>query len=572
MKNMLDKRAIIFIVFFSVLFISLLGVLFYQVGKHFIVQSEESQLQTYTQAIEEEIEDAETGDVVPVLENFEERYSLDFFYSDQSAEEFYHTLTTSNVLLLREIRSQGEGQESSKVIEDRIVYFTELNGNTLALLSADTSIATYRTTMIWIVIFFSLFSAILIIGFGNRLYESYVEPVRKATTTTKSLADGDFKARIHDVPYGFASNLSQSINQLARHLENLTSKYENQNNRLKTVINNMESGALLINEHGMVRLTNEAFIQQFKIDASEIFGEIYYEIVPHEPLNQLIQSAIFTEKKKQGTFEIEGGKYVNIYVAPIKDEEKEWKGVIVVSHEVTEIKRLENIRKDFVANVSHELRTPITSIQGFAETLLDGNTDDPELVEQFLLIIEKESKRLNLLIQDLLQLSVIEKDDFTLDLSTFSAQELMNHVAQIMHEQVQEKSIDLKITVESDLFIQADYYRLQQLILNLFSNAIKYSNPQGSIDWEVYKDEQEVIIKVVDTGIGMNSEEQERIFERFYRVDKGRSRDSGGTGLGLSIVKHIVEAHEGNIEIDSKADHGTTILIRIPQETGNLLL
>uniref|UniRef100_UPI00037918C8 sensor histidine kinase n=1 Tax=Alkalibacillus haloalkaliphilus TaxID=94136 RepID=UPI00037918C8 len=218
------------------------------------------------------------------------------------------------------------------------------------------------------------------------------------------------------------------------------------------------------------------------------------------------------------------------------------------------------------ANVSHELRTPITSIQGFAETLLEDDSIDEDKQTQFLKIMKKESKRLNILVQDLLDLSVLEKDEYELKLSTFTASKLVNDIKAIVDQPAEEKSLNLVFNVNDDLEIHADYYRLYQLALNLISNSIQYTNEGGNITLTIEKDDDDVLIEVQDNGIGIAEKFHNRIFERFYRVDKARSRHSGGTGLGLSIVRHITEAHDGQIQIESREEEGTTIKVILPQK------
>ena len=250
-------------------------------------------------------------------------------------------------------------------------------------------------------------------------------------------------------------------------------------------------------------------------------------------------------------------------MAPIKNADGTWKGIVIVAHDITEIKQVENVRKDFVANVSHELRTPLTSMQGFAETLLYQDVDEKK-EKEFLEIIEKESKRLNSLVEDLLDLALIEKDSFELQKTEFRLKMLMDEVYQVVEDQLNAKKITAIMNVPPELMVYADYYRWYQLVMNLFTNAVQYTDEYGEIEWNVTESDEEIVMQIKDTGIGIPEEELHRIFERFYRVDQARSRLSGGTGLGLSIVKHIVEVHDGSIDIDSTPDEGTTITVRLP--------
>ncbi|WP_188206391.1 two-component system histidine kinase PnpS [Alkalibacillus aidingensis] len=567
MKNIAEKRTIYVYIVLSVVFLIVIGVIFNQIGRHYLVNSHEDQLLSEGGYISERI--ASEGEGVNQIQSeltyFHDHFNVDLFYQHLEDQQLIHTFT-DGMNIPQELRSESPYLDEVVLFNQRLVTSFALDdGAYLTVISEPLPLDSLSSTVWWSVFFFSIFVVVLLWSFGSRLYDSYVKPVRKAADTTKALVEGNYKARIHDAPYGIASQLSQSINRLGRYLEYITSKYENQNVRLKTVVNNMESGVLLINERGYTRLVNDAFLQQFSLKANLFIGQIYYEVIDHQELNDVIQEAIFKEKKKQVTIQLEGDRYVEAYLAPINDHDQNWKGVVIVSHEITEIKRLERVRKDFIANVSHELRTPITSIQGFAETILEDNELEDDKREQFLKIIKKESKRLNILVQDLLDLSVIEKEDFVLKKSRFSAAKLMNDVMAIMHESIEEKQLNLSVKVDDDLTIYADYYRLYQLVLNLLSNAIQYTNEQGEISWEIEQENQYVALKVSDTGIGIPKEDQPRIFERFYRVDKGRSRNSGGTGLGLSIVKHIVEAHDGNIEIDSAEGKGTKITVYLPQ-------
>jgi two-component system phosphate regulon sensor histidine kinase PhoR len=222
------------------------------------------------------------------------------------------------------------------------------------------------------------------------------------------------------------------------------------------------------------------------------------------------------------------------------------------------------MRKDFVANVSHELKTPITSIKGFSETLLDGAINDKQTAEYFLSIILKESDRLQSLIQDLLDLSKIEQQGFQLSIQPCDVRELLEDIVVILDGKSKEKEIELSLSIPDGLLlIEGDLYRLKQIFINLINNALTYTPKGGAVQVTVEKHEQYLLIVVTDTGIGIKTEEIPRIFERFYRVDRARSRNSGGTGLGLAIVKHLVEAHKGQISVSSKLGDGTSFTVKL---------
>ncbi|SEQ72182.1 two-component system histidine kinase PnpS [Piscibacillus halophilus] len=567
MKGISDRKALIVYTLIGVIFILVLGVLFVQVAKHYVINAYEEQLKYDTDFVADDLDlnIHTTLERQQQLERYSDSFPIDLVLYQRQSQEYLHTFNRNETITLNEIINRQFETEETTLLNSRLVESRNLNDELRLVVISDELPIRYLETTLWsIVVILSLLVGFFVWGFGNRLYENYVTPIRKASDTAKELADGNYKARIHDAPYGIVSELSQSINRLARNLESITSKYRNQNDRLKTVVNNMESGLLLINEKGLTRLANEPFVKNFTNQTS-IVGEIYYDVIENKVLNDALQEVIFMERKKQLTVETEQGNYFEVYLAPIRNNEETWKGVVVVCHDITKIKQLENIRKDFVANVSHELRTPITSIQGFVETLLDGNQHDEEIVKKFLRIMDKETKRLNKLIQDLLDLSTIEKDDFTLTRTHFAASELMNEIHQVVEKSLQDKELSADIEVEDGLQVYADYNRIYQLVLNLYSNAIQYTPEGGQIRWKVSLQDGYVRLQISDTGIGIPKRSQGRIFERFYRVDQDRSRQTGGTGLGLSIVKHIVEAHEGMIDLESEEGQGTTITVSIPQ-------
>jgi two-component system phosphate regulon sensor histidine kinase PhoR len=241
-----------------------------------------------------------------------------------------------------------------------------------------------------------------------------------------------------------------------------------------------------------------------------------------------------------------------------------WKGVLLVFHDITDIKKLENMRKDFVANVSHELKTPVTSIKGFSETLLDGAMNDQKALKEFLNIILKESDRLQSLINDLLELSKIEKQDFKLNISQFDILLTLKDVITLLTNKAAEKNITFQLNcTKAEVVLEADMHRIKQVFINLIGNAISYTPKDGHVIINVQEIDNTVRLSIKDTGIGIEKHEIPRIFERFYRIDRARSRESGGTGLGLAIVKHIIEAHRGKIKVTSELGKGSEFIIEL---------
>lgn len=421
---------------------------------------------------------------------------------------------------------------------------------------------------IWWILTVSLGMAlIVIILLGTRITNRYTKPIESATNVAIELAKGNYRARTYEDHIDETGMLSSSINILARNLQELMKLKESQQDRLTTLIENMGSGLILIDSRGFINLINKPYKEIFNVEASEYLYKLYYEVIDHGEITQMVEEIFMTEQKvrKQVVMPLEiERRHFEVYGVPIIGTNNVWKGILLVFHDITELKKLEQMRKDFVANVSHELKTPITSIKGFSETLLDGAMHDKATLEAFLEIILKESDRLQVLIQELLDLSKIEQHGFQLTNGRVDLVKEANEVIEILKGKAAQKDILLKLSQPSEgAVIEGDPDRLKQVLINLVSNAITYTPNGGSVEISLTDLGDSVSVLVKDSGIGIEKSEITRIFERFYRVDRARSRNSGGTGLGLAIVKHIVEAHKGHIEVDSQIGKGTTFTIKL---------
>ncbi|MFT9600879.1 two-component system histidine kinase PnpS [Mesobacillus sp.] len=421
---------------------------------------------------------------------------------------------------------------------------------------------------IWWILTVSLGLALMvIILLGTRITNRYTKPIESATNVAIELAKGNYRARTYEDHIDETGMLSSSINILARNLQELMKLKESQQDRLTTLIENMGSGLILIDSRGFINLINKPYKEIFNVEASEYLYKLYYEVIDHEEITQMVEEIFMTEQKvrKQVVLPLEiERRHFEVYGVPIIGTNNVWKGILLVFHDITELKKLEQMRKDFVANVSHELKTPITSIKGFSETLLDGAMHDKATLEAFLEIILKESDRLQVLIQELLDLSKIEQHGFRLTKGRVDLVKEANEVIEILKRKAAQKDIMLKLSQHSEeAVIEGDPDRLKQVLINLVSNAITYTPNGGSVEISLTDQDNSISVEVKDSGIGIEKSEITRIFERFYRVDKARSRNSGGTGLGLAIVKHIVEAHKGHIEVDSQIGKGTTFTIKL---------
>ncbi|OLS41449.1 two-component system histidine kinase PnpS [Bacillus sp. MRMR6] len=421
---------------------------------------------------------------------------------------------------------------------------------------------------IWWILSISLGIALIaFIYLGIKITSRYTKPIESATNAAIQLANGNYRARSVSNGMNETSMLSTSINTLAQNLEEMKKAQEMQQDRLTALIENMEAGLLLIDSRGYINLVNKGYVDIFQVKSADYMYKLYYEIIEHEEVSDLIAEVFRTEQKVSKHLVLPLAierRYFVAYGIPIIGINNVWKGVLLVFHDITELKKLEQMRKDFVANVSHELKTPVTSIKGFAETLLDGAMNNKETLEAFLSIINKESDRLQSLIQDLLDLSKIEHQEFRLHIQKVNLVALLKDVNTMLDKKAYAKEINLSLECPvDDLYIQGDFDRLKQIFINLITNAILYTPAKGYVKVSIIDHGKKVAVHVIDTGVGIASNEIPRIFERFYRVDRARSRDSGGTGLGLAIVKHLVEAHHGHITVKSKVGEGSEFVIEL---------
>jgi len=333
----------------------------------------------------------------------------------------------------------------------------------------------------------------------------------------------------------------------------------------QVLFNSMLEGLLLLDRHRKIYLANRSFKTLFGLK-TELRGKTIMEALRLHELAELVgrvetEGQVFDHELKLPEL---SGRWLRVNAAVISNSAGEREGTILVFHDLTRLKQLERTREDFVANVSHELRTPLSLIKGYVETLLDGARHDPAIAERFLKIIERNAERLDLLIQDLLTISALESGRMRLDLHPVALRSLVEKVFTDLNAKAENKNVQL-VNDLPELTASADVNRLDQVFANLVDNAIKYGHAEGTVTVGGKKlDDGRLEIFVEDDGPGIPSESLDRVFERFYRVDKARSRDQGGTGLGLSIVKHIVQAHGGEVWARSELGKGATFFFTLP--------
>ncbi|MCD2254625.1 two-component system histidine kinase PnpS [Listeria marthii] len=393
-------------------------------------------------------------------------------------------------------------------------------------------------------------------------------PVREIIEVSTDLANHKYDSRIHGKVSGELQDLSISVNTLAESLETQMFEIKQNEQRLNAIVQNLVSGVMLINIDKQVIMTNRTMYQI--LGETEITGKPFYEVIKSFALSQLIEATFETKtiQQKEIILYFPREMILDASVSPILAENGEITGIILLLHDITQIRHLENVRSEFVTNVSHELKTPVTALKGFAETLLDGAMYDEMLLKKFLTIIKEESDRLHRLIMDILALSRIEQNPVPENIEIVDIDDVIEQSARTIFEMATEKNIQVTIPEKTStpVTIETDRDKLQQILINLLSNAINYTPVDGKVEVKLIDHEAEVIIEVTDNGIGIPAKDIDRVFERFYRVDKARSRHSGGTGLGLSIVKHLVENCGGRIEVESQEEVGSTFRVTLPKK------
>ncbi|MBI4970862.1 MAG: PAS domain S-box protein [Candidatus Omnitrophica bacterium] len=412
-------------------------------------------------------------------------------------------------------------------------------------------------------IFFIIICALWL---GGRVSSRIAVMTRAATR----YARGDLSEKIYIDAEDELKILADAMNEMVKALKLRISESEGQRAKLSAILKNMSEGIVAVDGDRSVLTVNPGAEEVFGIVESQVLGRGLLEVVRNPEIDEMMSEAMKTGGIVKKVLEIARfeEKFLNVNAVGIEKQNGDVRGVLVLS-DVTEVKKLENMRRDFVANVSHELRTPLTSIKGFAETLRSGASKDPEKSADFLKRIEDDADRLTRLIDDLLDLSKIESKQSPLQLESLDLKQEMDAVLSVLYPAIKKKRIQLENRIAESLGrrILADRDKLKQVLVNLIDNAIKFNQDGGNIIIDAEKAGDFLKISIEDTGIGIPQDEIARVFERFYRVDKARSRQEGGTGLGLSIVKHIIEAHGGKVSCESMAGKGSrfSFTLRISQ-------
>ncbi|MGM9619249.1 MAG: ATP-binding protein [Oscillospiraceae bacterium] len=389
------------------------------------------------------------------------------------------------------------------------------------------------------------------------LSKAMINPIEKLTEGAERVAAGDFGEKLEVESSDEIGILTGTFNDMASVLQSTLTAVENERNKLDTLFLHMTDGVVAFDPEGNIIHHNPALADMLGRDVSgETYETLFADVFPLEHVLTL-QRPNFLESELRP-----GRKVLDLYFAPFSDQGSG--GVLVVLHDVTEQRRQDEQRKEFVANVSHELRTPLTNVRSYAETLRDGGDIPREMVNNFLDVIINESDRMTHIVQDLLTLSRLDSGRTEMNMARFDFNAAIASVVRAVELAARQHRHSLTVACEELPLVTGDRGRLEQVMMNILGNAIKYTPDGGQITVSACSDSNYIYLDVSDTGIGIPEADRERIFERFYRVDKARSRESGGTGLGLSIAKEIVEKHSGKLSVVPKDGPGTTIRLTLP--------
>jgi two-component system phosphate regulon sensor histidine kinase PhoR len=426
----------------------------------------------------------------------------------------------------------------------------------------------------------SLLATAIALPLGWFINRRLLNPLKELTQAAEGFSSGDFSGRVKVFSRDELGQIAAGLNQMAQGVEETMDAITRDKNQLESLLSSMTEGVVAVDSKERIFKINDAACQMLHLSREKAIGRYLWEVLRNPKLTDLVREVLREGEGKQTELTDlpdrwqaglpilgRGGsesQAFRLQVSPIKAS-NQITGAAVVLHDITDLKKLEKMRVEFVANVSHELKTPLASIKGFVETLKDGAVREPENADRFLGIIEKHANRLDNLINDLLSLSKMESRETPLDLKKIRLLPLIRRITANLEDRIREKNHSLDLQVEPEgLELVADEPLLDQAVTNLLDNAIKYTPPGGRLSVSARNNNGRIELAVTDTGIGIPEHDLPRIFERFYRVDKARSREMGGTGLGLAIVKHIMLAHGGEVRVESQLGSGSTFTLSLP--------
>jgi len=408
-------------------------------------------------------------------------------------------------------------------------------------------------------------------GFSYGLSWRISRPLREMRNSARSFMQGDFSRRVLVPQSEEMGALATALNEMAQHLSAKIGDITRQRNELEALLSSMIEGVIAVDADERIINANSAAKIMLNIHLEHFQGRLVQEAVLIPDFQRFVGRMLGQRQNLEEEMALHGGRvYVRIQGTILRDAEGRERGALLVLNDITRLRKLENLRRDFVANVSHELRTPITTIKGFVETLQEHPAPDPARTAQFLEIISRNAERLNSIFEDLLSLSKLEQGEERGDIQFLlgDVKDVLAAAAQSCEPKASEKGIRLQVDVLEDLKVRMNSVLLEQALINLLDNAIKYSPSESLVQVRAETIHEEIVLSVQDRGCGIEAEHLPRIFERFYRVDRNRSRELGGTGLGLAIVKHIALVHRGNVSVSSTPGQGSTFRLQLPSPSG----
>ena len=469
---------------------------------------------------------------------------------------------------------EGVSKRSSYTLEEEHLYLARLvqqsEPNMILRVSFPTSDLTaamknLKTSLIWGGLLIILLLAVV----NWYLSDQILKPIAIMEAGARRFARGKLKTKIPESNIQELGSLGHSLNQMAEQIYDRIRVITQQKNEQLAIMSSMTEGVLALNPEGHVLSCNRAAADMFGLQPKAILGRPLHEVIRNTELIDFATKVLGTRKSRECRIVIYEPEERSLNVVGSKMPAKKGAlgGAVLVFTDLTQIQKLEGVRREFVANVSHELKTPITSIQGYVETLLDGALDDGDNAQNFLEIISKHAARLGQIVDYLLELSRIEElnEDELQHLKLTPLKPIVDTTIKEFESAADSRSISIITQIEDDVELELNAKLFSHALGNLLDNAIKYSDQGGIVTFRTKVDASHLVLEIIDTGQGISNEHLNRIFERFYRVDKGRSREVGGTGLGLSIVKHIARIHHASLEVESKVGQGSTFRFIFPR-------
>ena len=446
--------------------------------------------------------------------------------------------------------------------KDGRIYFVLRTGYPLTRVNAEARSA--NASLFFSVVFFGL---LIIVG-GYFALKKLLEPIYELRDAAVNFSGGKYSAKVYPAKEPELGVIAESLNSMAKQLDEKLDIIGEQNNLQEVVLKSMKEGVLAVDYEERILMLNETASSILGISDKNLTGKTLQEVIRVSEIQKFFKKIISEGNPQEAEIILQHDKdkFLQLSGTLLYDMDNKAIGALVVFNDISNLKHLDTLKKDLVANVSHELRTPVTTIKGFIETLKEGAIDDPKNAERFLNIISKHIDRLNMLIDDLLILAKLEEKPEEVKLNEEKIRPLLRSVMEDLEFKANEKKITISIDCDENLTARINRHLVEQAISNLLDNAVKYSDKKTSIEVGAYSDDHKLVIIVKDEGYGISQEHIPRLFERFYRIDKGRSREEGGTGLGLAIVKHIVNTMHGTIDVESALGEGTTFIVKIPQK------